>query len=98
MKKTDAKTKVLEFVKGAIEVQKKKGFKGAHVVYSGLNDAIRKLFDLDPREILNELKEDGKLVIKTAKGGAIVYLAGDTAADTKADTLIAEVLGKKKVA
>lgn len=47
---------------------------------------------------VNELKEDGKLVIKIAKGGAIVYLAGDTSADSKADNLIAEVLGKKKVA
>lgn len=99
MKKKDVKTQVLEFVKGTIEVQKRKGFKGAHVVYSGLNDAIRKVFNVDPRLTLNELKEDGKLVIKTAKGGAIAYLPGDASIEpSKADELIAEVLGKKKVA
>jgi len=95
----DVNKKVLEFVKGAIEVQKKKGWKGAHVVYSGLNDAIRKMFDVDPRTVIAELAQEGKLVVKTARGGAIVYLPADApAGDSKADTLIAEVTGKKKVA
>lgn len=99
MKQKDVKTQVLEFVKGTIEVQKRKGFKGAHVVYSGLNDAIRKVFNVDPRQTLNDLREEGKLVIKTAKGGAIVYLPGDASIEpSKVDELIAEVLGKKKVA
>lgn len=45
---------------------------------------------------VNELKEDGKLVIKIAKGGAIVYLAGDTSADSKADNLILKCLAKRR--
>lgn len=99
VKTQDVKTQVLDFVKGAIEAQKRKGFKGAHVVYSGLNDAIRKVFNVDPRLMLNELQEDGKLVIKTAKGGAIAYLPGDASIEpSKAEALIAEVLGKKKAA
>ena len=99
MKKKDVKTQVLDFVKGAIEVQKRKGFKGAHVVYSGLNDAIRKAFNVDPRLTLAELEKDGKLVIKPARGGAIAYLPGDKSIEpSKADALIAEVLGKKKAA
>ena len=99
MKTKDVKTQVLDFVKGTIAVQKREGFKGAHVVYSGLNDAIRKAFNVDPRTTLAELAKDGKLVIKTAKGGAIAYLPGDASIEpSKADALIAEVLGKKKAA
>jgi hypothetical protein len=97
MKKTqqkDVKAEVLDFVKGAIEVQKRQGWKGAHVVYSGLNDAIRKLFNVDPRAIIAQLRDEGKLVVKTARGGAIVYLPGEAPTEaSKADNLIAAVRG-----
>ena len=94
-KQKDVKAEVLDFVKKAIEVQKKKGWKGAHVVYSGLNDAIRKLFNVDPRTTIAELAAEGKLVSRTARGGAIIYLPSEAPAEaSKADDLIAAVRGR----
>jgi len=64
-----------EFVKKAIVSLKKEGFKGIHTVYSGFNDAFKKYYGGEsPIEATNKLAKDGKIVLRTVKGGVMLYL------------------------
>jgi hypothetical protein len=66
------------FVTKAISVLRKDGFKGAHVVYSGLNQAIAAQFpEQTAREITDALVASGVIVIQPCRGGAIAYIAGE---------------------
>lgn len=67
-----------EFVKQAILKLRTGEYKGIHSVYSGFNEAFKKYFDgEDPIKITNKLAKEGKLVIRPAKGGVVLYLQGD---------------------
>lgn len=67
-----------EFVLRAIETLRQPPYKSIHSVYSGFNEAFRKYFpNLDPVETTNELAEQGKIAIRPARGGVILYKPGE---------------------
>jgi len=72
-----------EFVLKAIERLRVPPYKGIHSVFSGLNEAFREYFPLlDPVEFTTQLARDGKIVIRPAKKGVMLYKAGDVAPTT----------------
>ncbi|MCX8027164.1 MAG: hypothetical protein N3A62_04840 [Thermodesulfovibrionales bacterium] len=67
-----------EFVKKAIISLRTGDYKGIHSVYSGFNDAFKKYFEgEDPVKVTNQLAEEGKIVLRPAKGGMMIYLPED---------------------
>ena len=67
-----------EFVKQAILQLRTGEYGGIHSVYSGFNEAFKKYFDGEnPVEITNQLAKEGKLAIRPAKGGVVLYLPDD---------------------
>jgi hypothetical protein len=67
-----------EFVKKAIVSLRVKDYKGIHSVYSGFNAAFRKYFDGDdPVKVINKLAKEGKIFLRPAKGGVMLYLPED---------------------
>ena len=67
----------LEFAVLAIKKLRTKDYKGIHVVYSGFNSAYRAYFGNEPKADIDALVKAGKLEMRFAKGGAILYLPGD---------------------
>ena len=65
------------FALKAIPALRKKPWKGIHVVYSGLNSAIREYFQDDPVELVNRLVKRGVVEIRCAQGGMVIYLPGE---------------------
>ncbi len=64
-----------EFVKKAIVSLRREGYKGIHSVYSGFNEAFKKYFNGEnPVDATNNLALEGKIVIRPAKGGVMLYL------------------------
>ena len=52
--------------------------KGIHTVFSGFNEAFRQYFPgSDPVEVTNQLAQDGKIVIRYVRGGAMIYKTED---------------------
>lgn len=99
--KLEVKVTPLVFTLLAIDNNTKKSggkYKGMHTVYSGFNQAFRQLFPKeDVIKFIDKMHDEGKLYRKYAKGGAMIYKPEDAPADySKADDMIAEVLGKKK--
>jgi len=66
-----------EFTVRAIKKLRKKPHKGIHTIYSGFNDAWRKHLGTDPIDGVQKLAQQGKIEIRPAKGGAIIYLPGE---------------------
>ena len=67
-----------EFVKLAVARLRLENYKGIHSVYSGFNDAFRSYFDgANPIEATGELSRLGKIVVRTVKGGVMLYLPGE---------------------
>lgn len=66
-----------EFTKKAIVNMRKGNYKGIHAVYSGFNQAFRSYYNEDPIKIINQLAEEGKIVSRLVKGGAMLYLPED---------------------
>lgn len=67
-----------EFVKRAIVNLRQKNYKGIHTIYSGFNEAFRKYFpEDDPIAVTNKLSQEGKIVLRPAKGGVMLYLPED---------------------
>ncbi len=63
-----------QFVFLALEKLKKPGAKGIHTVFTGFNQAFRSYFpDSDPVALVKKMVEEGKLVSRPAKGGAMIY-------------------------
>lgn len=63
-----------EFVIRAIETLRTPPYKGIHTVYSGFNQAFREYFPgLDPVDVTRQMTQEGKIIIRLAKGGAILY-------------------------
>lgn len=64
--------------------------KGIHSVFSGFNEAFRSYFPgEDPVAWTKKLADEGKLVTRLVRGGAMLYLPGDApvAATRGADAL-----------
>ena len=86
-KEEDRRLTPEEFVHIALEKLKKPEHKGIHAVYSGFNEAFREYFpQLDPVKTMKELAANGKIRLRPARGGAVIYPAGEetvTSADAK---------------
>jgi hypothetical protein len=68
-----------EFSLQAIRDLRKPPHKGIHAVYSGFNAAFRKYFPgSDPVKTVTELSENGIIVSKITRGGALLYIPGET--------------------
>jgi hypothetical protein len=79
-----------EFVVRAIKKLRKPPYKGIHSVYSGFNRACKEYFGMNPVEITQRLAEEGKIVARPAKGGAMLYLPQD--APREAEDALAKIL------
>jgi len=68
------KLSVEEFILKAIESLRSGNFKGIHSVYSGFNDAFKDYFPgLNPIQETTRLANEGRIVIRPAKGGVMLY-------------------------
>jgi hypothetical protein len=89
-----------EFVEKAIKSLRQPPYKGIHVVYTNFNNAFRQYYGEDPRPIIDKLVEEGFLVSRVARGGAIILLATDV--DEKstpkdgASSALAKILSQDK--
>ena len=97
---SNSKMTYKEFVECSIKALREPPYKGIHVVYSNFNNAFRQYYDEDPRPIIDKMVEDGFLVSRPARGGAIIMLAVDTdekmkKADTDASAVLAKILTQK---
>jgi hypothetical protein len=66
-----------EFVVRAIKKLRRPPYKGIHSVYSGFNQAFKEYFGTNPVEITQRLAQEGKIVTRLVKGGAMLYLPQD---------------------
>lgn len=72
-----------EFILQAIVRLRSPGakFKGIHTVYSGFNEAFRTYFPgEDPIIWTKKLEGEGKIVIRTVRGGVMLYLPDEAPA------------------
>ncbi len=75
-----------EFIRLAVVRLRNANFKGIHSVYSGFNEAFRKYFDgADPVKATMEFAEAGKLVLRPAKNGVMLYLPEDAPQGDRGD-------------
>jgi len=71
-----------DFVLHAITVNKEKGYKGLHSVWSGFNAAFRQHFGAaeDPIATTTQMRKSEKIAVFPAKGGVLLYLRADVSA------------------
>ena len=81
-----------EFILKAIGNLRKPPYKGIHCVYSGFNNAFREYFGTDPVEAVNKLEEEGLIVVKTAKGGVMIYFVDETPTENTVAETIQKIL------
>ncbi len=79
-----------EFVMRAIKRLRKPPYKGIHTVYSGFNQAFKDHFGKNPVEITSRMAQEGKIVTRLVKGGAMLYLPDD--APKAKDSVLAKIL------
>ena len=88
----DKKVSEYEFVLRAIKKLRKPPYKGIHSVYSGFNQAFREYFRKDPVEATTKLAQEGKIVIRPAKGGVLLYLPEDAPMTSEAKNALKKIL------
>lgn len=66
-----------EFVLRAIQNLRRPGYRGIHSVYSGFNEAFRRYFGTDPVQATTRLAAEGKIIVRPARGGVMLYLPED---------------------
>ena len=76
-RQSGSRLKFKEFVERAIRTLRNPKYKGIHVVYSGFNQAFRQYYKKEPRPVLDKLAAEGLIVVRPARGGAIIMLASD---------------------
>ena len=82
-----------EFVLKAIERLRTPPYKGIHTVFSGFNEAFREYFPLiDPVEFTNQLAKEGKVVIRPAKKGVLLYKAGEAPSITQGKDALKKII------
>lgn len=70
--------------------------RGIHSVFSGFNEAFREYFPgLDPVEVTTELADAGRVVIKPAKRGVMLYKPGEAPGGASASATL-EKMGLKE--
>jgi hypothetical protein len=84
-----------EFVARAIKKLRRPPYKGIHSVYSGFNQAFREYFNKDPVEATRKLTEQGKIITRPVKGGAVLYLPEDAPSKTDSGTALKTILGEE---
>jgi hypothetical protein len=81
-----------EFTKRAILKLKKENYKGIHSVYSGFNEAFRRYYPgVNPVDIINQLVEKEKIVIRPVTGGVMLYLPDDAPHITKTKEVLSKM-------
>ena len=82
-----------EFVYKAIVRLRVPPYKGIHTVYSGFNDAFREYFPLlDPVDFTNQMSKEGKIVIRPAKGGVIIYKSDEVGGSTNVNDTLKRII------
>ena len=66
-----------EFILRAIKRLRKPPYRGIHSVFSGFNQAFKAHFSKNPVEVTKGLADEGKIVIRPARGGVMLYLPGE---------------------
>ncbi len=84
-----------EFVRKSIEMLRSPKYKGIHSVFSGFNQAFKEYFGEDPIKVTKQLADEGKIAIRPAKGGVMIYLPEDVAPTSNTDQIF-EKMGIKK--
>lgn len=81
-----------EFVSRAIKKLRQPPYKAIHSVYSGFNQAFRKYFDSDPVAATTRLANEGKIVTRPVKGGALLYLPEDAPGASASESVLSKIL------
>jgi hypothetical protein len=81
-----------DFIVRAIKKLRTPPYKGIHSVYSGFNQAFRDYFDGDPVKATNRLAQEGKIVTRPVKGGALLYLPEDAPGAAVSKTVLNKIL------
>ena len=86
-----------QFVLRAIETLRDRDrSNGIHSVFSGFNQAFREYFPgLDPVEVTTQLADAGRIVIKPAKRGVMLYKPGEAPGGPSASDVL-EKMGLKE--
>ncbi len=87
-KDDDKKLNYEEFTRLAIERLRPPKYKGIHSVFSGFNQAVKEYFGEDPIKITKQLTEEGKITVRPAKGGVMIYLPEDVSPTTSAMSIL----------
>jgi hypothetical protein len=74
-----------EFIRLAVVRLRNANFKGIHSVYSGFNEAFKKYEGSDPVKVTTEFAGAGRLVIRPARNGVMLYLPEDAPQGDRAD-------------
>ena len=95
--KKTAKLSEQEFVLAAIKAAHAKTpkYDGCHTVYSGFNAAFREYYGegSDPVAATTRLAEAGVIVVRPARGGAMLYTPDKAPAAKPADKGLLEAMG-----
>ena len=81
-----------EFVVRAIKKLRQPPYKGIHSVYSGFNQAFREYFNSDPVATTTRLANEGKIVTRPVKGGALLYLPGEAPGASVSQSVLTKIL------
>lgn len=81
-----------EFVVRAIKKLRKPPYKGIHTVYSGFNRAFKEYFDKNPVEATNRLANEGKIVIRPARGGVMLYIPEEVSSFVESKSALKKIL------
>lgn len=96
-KKEERKLNYEEFVKMAIlKLRDTSKSRGIHAVFSGYNQAFREYFGEDPIKVTQELASKGKIEIRPAKRGVMIYFSGEAPRSTTdlGKTALSTILGQ----
>ena len=94
MENEERKIPESDFVVRAIKKLRRPPYKGIHSVYSGFNQAFKEYFKKDPVEAIKRLADEGKIVTRPAKGGALVYLPEDAPASARTKSILKDILAE----
>lgn len=97
-KGSNSKMTLEEFVNKCIDhVQATTPYKGIHVIYGGLNEAIERAFGngIKAQAALQELVNKGKFVAVMRRGGPVIYKPKDAPAQRNKATELLKAVGIK---
>ena len=88
----DKKLSEYEFVVKAIKKLRRPPYKGIQSVYSSFNQAFREYFNKNPVEVTTKLANEGKIVMRTARGGVTLCLPEDARAAWTGKSVLEKIL------